>query len=215
MAYTDILDKLHPDLISQFIETGECDGIPKDIQLFLKQIQWASELYEYERNITRCAKQLHNRILLLQHISIDIRTCKARIYSAIDYFNIDCNISQKVWESNYADRYENLAKICITRGDYKTSKMCTDAALECRRRSSEIAAADQNWAPVFLINNTFTPEDLHFKSKSLKEIAHKHTEGFYTTLIDSLPIEPEDKQRLKLDAGIEDVESEEMEENEE
>ena len=58
MTRLDTLDKIHPDLISAFLTTGKCDGIPADVQLFLKQLQWAAEIYEYERNITRAAKQL-------------------------------------------------------------------------------------------------------------------------------------------------------------
>jgi hypothetical protein len=212
MTYTDQLDKYHPDLISQYLTTGVCDGIPQDIKAFLKQLQWAAEIYEYERNITRCARQLQIRILAQQNSNVDIRTCKARIYAAINYFSIDCNISQKVWESNFADRYENLAKLSMLK-DYRTAKLCLDAALECRRRSSEIAEADKNWAPVFLISTDITPEDLGFKKKNLKEIARKHNEGFYLKLIAYLPIDPEDKHRLKLDANIQDVEPEEQSED--
>ena len=62
MTQLDTLDKIHPDLISSFLTTGKCDGIPADVQLFLKQLQWAAEIYEYERNITRAAKQLRQRI---------------------------------------------------------------------------------------------------------------------------------------------------------
>lgn len=88
MTQLDALDKIHPDLISAFLTTGKCDGIPAEVQVFLKQLQWAAEIYEYERNITRAAKQLRQRINAQQHINVDERTCKARIYAAINYFNI-------------------------------------------------------------------------------------------------------------------------------
>lgn len=211
MTTTDRLSTFHPDIISSFLETGNSSGIPKEIQLFLKQIQWAAEIYEYERNITRCAKKLKIRILAEQKEYVDVRLCKARIYSAIEYFDIDCNIAQKVWESNYADRYENLTTMCISKGDYKTAKLCQDAALECRRRSSTIAETEKNWAPVFLISNTLTTEDLGFGKKSLKTIARKHEDAFYSQLIDSLTsIDKEEKARLKQDADIIELEIEEI-----
>lgn len=211
MTTTDKLSTFHPDLISSFLETGNSSGIPKEIQLFLKQIQWAAEIYEYERNITRCAKKLKTRILAEQGEYVDVRLCKARIYSAIEYFDIDCNIAQKVWESNYADRYENLTTMCISKGDYKTAKLCQDAALECRRRSSAIAETEKNWAPVFLISNTLTTEDLGFGKKSLKTIARKHEDAFYSQLIDSLTsIDKEEKARLKQDADIIELEIEQI-----
>lgn len=212
MTQIDILDKIHPDMISAFLISGKCDGIPADVQLFLKQIQWAAEVYEYERNITRAAKQLRQRINAQQHINIDERTCKARIYSAINYFNIDNNVSIKVWESNYADKYEDLAKICAVRGDYKTQGACYNAALECRRRASEIAEADRNLGVVFLISPKVTPEELGYTTKSLKDIAVKHNEGFYLNLIDKLPIEKQEKKRLLRDADIQEAEFEELNE---
>lgn len=212
MTQIDILDKIHPDMISAFLISGKCDGIPADVQLFLKQIQWAAEVYEYERNITRAAKQLRQRINAQQHRNIDERTCKARIYSAINYFNIDNNVSIKVWESNYADKYEDLAKICAVRGDYKTQGSCYNAALECRRRASEIAEADRNLGVVFLISPKVTPEELGYTTKSLKDIAVKHNEGFYLNLIDKLPIEKQEKKRLLRDADIQEAEFEELNE---
>ena len=212
MSYLDSLDKIHPDLISAFLTTRKCDGIPEDVQKFLKQLQWAAEIYEYERNITRAAKQLRVRINAQQHINLEERTCKARIYAAINYFSIDNNVSIKVWESNFADKYEDLAKMAAIRRDYKTQKDCYAAALECRRRASEIANADRDLGIVFLITPDITPEEMGFSNKSLKAIAKKHNEGFYIKLIDSLPVEMGEKKRLLRDADIQDIECEEMEE---
>ena len=212
MNKLDTLDKIHPDLISAFLTTGKCDGIAPDVQIFLKQFQWAAEIYEYERNITRAAKQLRQRINAQQQINIDERTCKARIYAAINYFSIDNNVSIKVWESNYADKYEDLAKLCAAAEDYKTMGKCYSAALECRRRASEIAEADRDLGIVFLISPELSSEDLGYSKASLKEIAAKHNKGFYLNLIDSLPIEKVEKKRLLRDADIQEAEYEELNE---
>lgn len=200
------LDSIHPDLISTFLTTGECESIAPDVRVFLQQLQWAAEIFEFERNITRAAKKLRVRINALQHLKIEERTCMARIYQAINYFQVDCNVPVKVWESNFANKYEDLAKLCAQQRDYKSMKACYDAALECRRRSSEIAEADRDLGVVILISPELTPEQLGFTKKSLKEIAAKHNEGFYVTLIDSLPIETKEKKRLMRDADIEDAE---------
>lgn len=206
MNYLDTIEKLHPDIIHHYLTTGESKGIPAEIQLFLKQIQWAAEIYEYERNITRAARQLHARILAIQKIDLDTRTCKARIYSAISYFAMDNNVATKIWENDFADRYENMAKYALAADDLKTAKACTDAARECRLRAAEAADKENTWAPIFLISPDITAEDLGFKKQSLKAIAKKNTEGFYLNLIDSLPIEKEEKKRLLRDAQIEDAE---------
>jgi hypothetical protein len=206
MNYLDNIDKLHPDIISAFMTTGKSEGIPEEIQLFLKQLQWAAEIYEYERNITRAAKQLQTRISTLQQIMIDVRTCKSRIYAAINYFNIDNNVSIKIWESNYADKYEDLAKLCAVRGEYKTMMNCYDKAAECRRRSAQIAEAGRDLGVVFLITPEITPELLGYSRKNIKEIAGKNNDGFYINLINSLPAELSEKKRLLRDADIEEAE---------
>jgi hypothetical protein len=205
MNYLKEIDDLNPELIESFLSTGKAEGIPKEIQYFLKQIQWAAEVYEYERNITRASKNLHVRILAEQHQNVNIRTCKSRIYAAINYFNIDNNVSIKIWESNFADKYEDLAKMCASQGDYKTQLLCYKEAQESRRRASEAAETDKDWAPVFLISDNIPMEKLGFKKKSLKEIAHKSNEGFYIHLIDSLPIDKGEKTRLLRDSDIEEA----------
>lgn len=200
------LESVHPDLITTFLTTGEGEGIPKDVQIFLKQLQWASEIYEFERNITRGAKKLRLRIAAEQHLTVDVRTCMSRINQAIGYFNVDCNVGIKVWENDFANKYEDLAKLCSAKRDYKMQKACMDQALECRRRASEMAEADRDLGVVFIISPEVTPEELGFQKKNLKEIAAKHNKGFYVSLIDGLPIESVEKKRLLRDADIEEAE---------
>lgn len=206
MNYLENIEKLHPDIVHHFLQTGESKGIPEEVQAFLKQMQWAAEVYEYERNISRAARQLHSRIIVQQSIDVDIRTCKARIYSAISYFNMDNNVATKVWETDFANKYEDLAKLAIASDEIKTAKSCMDAAHECRIRASEAADKENNWAPVFLISNDITLEQIGLKKRSLKEIARKNNDGYYINLIDNLPVEQEEKQRLLRDANIEDAE---------
>ena len=200
------LESVHPDLITTFLTTGEGEGIPKDVQIFLKQLQWASEIYEFERNITRGAKKLRVRIAAEQHLTLGVRTCMSRINQAIGYFNVDCNVGIKVWENDFANKYEDLAKVCSAKRDYKMQKACMDQALECRRRASEMAEADRDLGVVFIISPEVTPEELGFQKKNLKEIAAKHNKGFYVSLIAGLPIESVEKKRLLRDADIEEAE---------
>ena len=207
MTKIESLESIHPDLISSFLTTGNGDGIPKDIQLFLKQLQYAAEIYETERNIKRAARMLRLRVSAEQHVQISDRACMARIYEAINYFCVDNNVSIKVWESDFANKYEDLAKLCLANDDYKGAKSCYDAAIECRRRASEIAEADRDLGVTFLISPDITPELLGLESQNLKKIAAKANDGFYIKLIDGLPIEGSEKKRLLRDADIEDAQT--------
>lgn len=206
MNYLETLDKLHPDIVHHFLQTGESKGIPEEVQLFLKQIQYAAEIYEYERNISRAAKKLRIRILTEQKIDVPVRTCKSRIYSALNYFNIDNNVAVKVWENDFADKYQDLAKLAISNDDLRTAKACYDAARDSRIAASEAAARESDWAPVFIISPEITAEQMGFAKESLKVIAKKNNEGYYINLIDSLPVDKKEKKRLLADADIEDAE---------
>lgn len=206
MNYLNTLDKLHPDIVHHFLQTGESKGISDELQLFIMQLQYAAEIYEYERNISRAAKKLRIRILTDQKIDLPVRTCKSRIYSALNYFNIDNNVSVKVWENNFADKYEDLAKLAISNDDVKTAKACYDSAHNCRIAASEAAARESDWAPVFIVSPEITAEQMGFAKESLKEIAKKNNEGYYISLIDSLPVDKKEKKRLLADADIDDAE---------
>ena len=76
------LDSIHPDLISTFLTNGDCEGIPQDIKTFLQQLQWAAEIFEFERNITRAAKKLRLRINAEQRLRIEERTCICLLYTS-------------------------------------------------------------------------------------------------------------------------------------
>lgn len=206
MTTIEIIEKLHPDIIHHFLTTGECRGISEDVQQFLMQMQWAAEVYQEERNISKAAKTLQERIKATQNILLDVRTCQARIYSAISYFAIDCNVATKVWEADFANKYEDLAKEASGYEDFRTAKACYDAARECRLRASEAADKENTSAVVFLISNEITAEMMGYAKQSLKAIAKKNNDGFYINLIDNLPIEKEEKLRLLRDSNIEDAE---------
>lgn len=196
------ISQLHPDLIAQFLATGRCSAIPIAEQLFLQQLQWSMEIYETDHNISSCARKLRERIAAEQHVQIELRTCQARVYQAINYFCVDNNVSIKVWENVYADRYEDLAEKAIAAEDFRTAARCQESALECRRRASEIVENASHIGITMLFTPEVTPELLGFESKSLKQIAAKHNQGFYSSLIDQLPVDTDEKNRLRKDAGL-------------
>lgn len=196
------ISQLHPDLIAQFLATGSCSAIPVPEQLFLQQLQWSMEIYETDHNISSCARKLRDRIAAEQHVQIELRTCQARVYQAINYFCVDNNVAIKVWENVYADRYEDLAAKATEAEDYRTAAHCHESALECRRRASEINENASGLGITMLFTPEVTPELLGFQSKSLKQIAAKHNQGYYSNLIDQLPVDSDEKKRLKKDAGI-------------
>ncbi len=210
--YLAELSKIHPDLIAAYLSGGTGEGIPPEIRLFLQQMTWAAEIYETERNITRAARKLRIRIMAMQKVQVSERMCMERIYSALNYFGSDSSVSIKVWETDFANKFEDLAKMAAATGDYRTQRECYKSALECRRRAAEMADTERTGQDIlFLFTPETKPEDLGFRTQSLKNIAHKASEGYYAKLIDSLPVDRTEKKRLLEDADIDEAQYENIE----
>ena len=136
MNYLTELSKIHPDLIAAYLSGGKGEGIPEELKLFLRQMTWAAEIYETERNISRAARKLRLRIMAVQQVQISERACMERVYSALNYFGSDSSVSVRVWETDFANKFEDLAKMAAATGDYRTQRKCYKSALECRRRAA-------------------------------------------------------------------------------
>lgn len=205
MTQIEKIQELHPDLIASFLATGDGGAIPEELRLFLQQLQWAIEIFETERSITRCATALRQRVAAEQKVRIEQRTAVSRIYEALNFFHVDQSVNIKVWESVYADQFEKIAKLAAVKGDLKTQSKATERALECRRRAAEIADSDRSLGITQLISADITPGLLGFEAQDLKMIARKNREGAYV-IIQSLPIESAEKKRLLTEAKIEEME---------
>lgn len=198
------IEQLHPDLIAGFLATGNGEGIPVELCLFLQQLQWAMEIFEHERSVRRCARKLRQRVAAEQHVSMEDRTAMARVHEAINFFHVDQNVPIKVWESLYADQFEKIAMAAAVRKDLKTQSKATERALECRRRAAEIADTDRSLGITMLFTSELTPELLGLETQNLKKIAQKDNQGRYLGIINQLPVEIEEKKRLLKDANIEE-----------
>ncbi|MGV8094504.1 MAG: hypothetical protein AB2L24_21835 [Mangrovibacterium sp.] len=205
MNYLERIEALHPDIVESFLETGVSKAIPEDLQILIKQLSWAVEIWETERNITRAAKQLKIRIRMNQGITLGLMACKQRINDSMLYFNINNTVSNKYWYLDAANKFEDLIKLAVLNDKYSEAGRFLEKATEYRVKANiEISLADLPGIN-FLISDKMTLDEMGFEKKSLKEIARKHNEGFYIKLITGLPIDKSDKQKLLYDAGIEDA----------
>ena len=210
-ANLDILDSLHPDIVFSFLETGQSAAISKELQLFILQIQWASQIWETERNTARAARKLKERILINQNVRVSIITCRRRIYEAMEYFDVDHNVAQEIWDRNAADKFEDLMKLAIAQDKLTDAGRFLEKANELRRRANSALNAEDLQMPDFLISTKMDAETLGFPNKNMQEISKKATDGYYIKLINGLPIDKKEKERLLADADIEDIEFDEIE----
>jgi len=204
------LESIHPDVVFDFLETGSSVAIAKDMQLFIKQVQWAGEVWERERNTTRAARKLKERIFAVQGIRLNIVTCKARVFQAMEYFDVDHNIPQEIWDRDAANKFEDLMKLAIAQDKLDAAGRFLEKANELRRRANSALNINDLQMPQFLITTKISPEDLGYTNKNMLEISKKASEGFYIKMINDFPISKQEKKSLLSDAEIEDVEFEDI-----
>lgn len=209
MKYLETIEKLHPDIIRDFLQTRQSSGISVELQHFILELQWAAEIWERERNISRAARLLQQRAFANQHEMMSLQTAKSRIYAAITYFDIDSNVPQQVWDRDTANKLEDVARLAIKLDRPDVAKSCMLEANDLRRRANDTEQA--NGRPIiFLMSPDVDIEGLGFKRKNLKEIARKAADGFYIKLITNLNVDKDEKKRLMRDAEVQDVEYEEL-----
>lgn len=199
------LEKIDPLVIQEYRRTGISLAIPEDLQQYIKEISDAFEVSKYEGSVTRAAKKICER-----NPSLTLPTAKRRYYDAITYFHVNNNVANEVWNHFYADKFEDLAKLCIAKGKEEAAGRFFAKAHELRTVDPDTINPEDLKPPVFIITDKLSPEDLGYENKNLQEIASKATQGKYAEMISSLPIEKEEKEKLYKDAGIEDVDFEEM-----
>lgn len=210
MNYLEKIGSVHPDVIDEFIRTGKSQVLPSDLQYIINQMVFSLQIYRTERNIARAARQLQVRTKAEQGVDININTAKSRIYAALNYFDVDCNVDQSVWLRDYANKFEDLSKVALAQGKTESAGKFMEKALDCRLRAT---ASDKqaSLGVVYILSDDISPEYLGFSSRSKKEIARKANDGVYLKIIDSLDIPSDEKRRLKSDADVEDVDFEDIE----
>ena len=208
MSAIQKIESYHPDVINEFVKTGSSFTIPAEVQQVIMQMSWAMEVYDKQRNITRAAKKLAERVLASQGVDMSIPTAKSRIYSALSYFDVDQIVLRTVWLKDAANKFEDLAKIAVKSGNLAVAERCLARSIENR-----LQAVDQDnnksLAVTYLISSELSAEDLGFTSKNKKEIARKASEGGYINIINQLPVDDAQKKQLLADCEIIDVEEDE------
>lgn len=203
MTYLQQIETLPAEIIQDFRKTGKSLAIPKEIQQFIKEVDSVIQIKETEKfdNISRIAREL-----MKIYPGINYRVARERVYDAYNLFHVNDSVSNDAWDNIYADKMEDLAKICIAKGKEQTALKAFEKAYEYRTRAESRIRPEDLKAPVFIISMDIKPEDLGFEKSNLKEIARKANEGKYLKMINSLDTDETEKKRLKIDAQITDAE---------
>ena len=198
-SYLAKIEILPVEVIAEFRRTRRSLAIPEKLQQYILDLDSVLEIRDTEKhdNLSRIARQL-----LKRSPHLDFWTAMERVYDALSFFHVNDNVSNDVWDKIYADKMEDLARLCIAKGNEAIAYKSYLKAHELRTRADSRIKAEDLKQPVYLITPDIKPEDLGYEKASLMEISRKYSDGEYLKLIDKLPISDDEKKRIYKDAGI-------------
>jgi hypothetical protein len=202
MTSLEKLEKLDPELLIHYRQTGESSALSPELKIFVDQLSAAFEIHSQLNSVTRAAKELMIR-------RPDIKTihhAKRRIYEAIQFFHVDNNVSNDVWDDFYADYYDRLVLLCIADNRFEAAGRYIKEAHSLRTRKETRINPEDLQGPTLIVGYKIKAEDLGFVKTSLLDIATKAKNGKYIDMIDNLPISDKEKKQILHDADIEDAE---------
>lgn len=202
MSVASVFEKLHPEIIQSFIQTGKSEAIPQDVQRFITILDKIPDMHRKFPNISRCAKEL---MKLYPQYNLSFQTAREFIYTAINYFHLNSSVKNEAWNQYYADRAEDLHHICVKMGDMKTAKEYLNLAHEWRQSKKENSIDVSKLVPVKqVLSSKLTPKMLNLNEYNLKTLWSESFKIFKEAAqeIDSYEINSEDKIKLKEEARL-------------
>ena len=118
-------------------------------------------------------------------------------YECLNFFNLDNQVKVEAWANIYADRLDNMARICYELNDFETARRLTMDAAEMRG----VGKQQENKIPDELLDR----RPIFYTSK-IEDIGVQREDRYkLAEYIDNLEVPEKVKNRLKRDAQIEDV----------
>lgn len=198
MSGLEKLEKLDPEIIINYRQTGESLAMSSDLKLLIDQLSDAFEVHKKLNSVTRAAEQLMIRRPEIK----TIHHAKKRIYEALQFFHVDNNVSNEVWDDFYADYYDKLVLLCIADNRFEAAGRYLKEAHALRTKRENRINPEDLQGPTLIVDHRIKAEDLGFETKNLREIAHKARNGAYVEMINRLPISNKQKKELFDDAEI-------------
>jgi hypothetical protein len=203
IGYLAQLQLLPMPIINNFRKTGKSSAMKAELQQYVRELDAVMQIKEteYFDNISRIARKLQ-----LRYPHLAFTTAKMRVYDAFNFFHINDTVTSDTWDAIYADKMEDLAALCLAKGNEKTAKEALALAHEYRTKAKSRIKPEDMTGNTYVISIDIKPEDLGFETDNLKEIARKKRDGYYLEMINSLNTSGSEKKRLMQDAGITDAE---------
>ncbi|HET6558073.1 MAG TPA: hypothetical protein VFG54_12210 [Prolixibacteraceae bacterium] len=166
---SETLERLHPDVIQNFLDTGKASGIAPEVVRYIEKIDKIPDLYRQCQNPTRTSREL---MRLYPDLFSSFKSAQALVYAAINHFHLNCSIKNQAWDNLYADRFDELAKIEVKRGNIEAAKRIYTEAHRLRTLRNEDSLDVEKLRPIVqVISPEVTPQMIDIDGNySLKEM---------------------------------------------
>jgi hypothetical protein len=140
MTVSERLNKLHPDIIKNYLDTGKSEGIPQEVKKYIDLLDRVPDLYRRYSSPTKTARELQK---LYPDDFRNYQTARSLVYAAINHFHLNNTVKNEAWDNLYADQLDELSRICVKKRDFGEAKRCLIEAHRIRTsRSDDIIDPD-------------------------------------------------------------------------
>lgn len=206
MTRLEELQLIDHKILEDFLRTGKSSSIAEDLKQYIVRINAVPAIVHHNgTSITKCITAIRR-----QFPEMSYAQARGIYEDAMNFFFMDNSVTSDAWDNYYADQFDNLARLAIAMDKPDAAIRAFAKAHELRTRSTDrIKPTDWN-PPTFIISNTIKPEQLGFKKQNLYDIARREESGYYKKMIEGLPISDKEKERLIMEAEVENTTYEEV-----
>lgn len=194
---SDKLHRLHPDIIQNYLLSGNPSGIPKDVIAYIEKIDKIPELYRRNGSPSKTARRL---MADYPDVFTSFQTARGLVYAAINHFHLNNSVKNEAWDNLYADRFDELAQIEVKRGNIEAAKRIYTEAHRLRTLRNDDQINPDLLRPIIqVISPEATPQILDLDEEyNLKEL-WVDVKGFVNHRIQG--IDDEQRQAILREAG--------------
>jgi hypothetical protein len=188
--------------LQALIERGETRNLPEKVVIYFEQIDYIRALFnKYE------SKSFIINAVVLKWPMISKHTATQLFFETLNFFNLDNTVKVEAWANIYADRLDNMARICHEMNDFETERRCIMDAAQLRGVGKE----KPNQVPDELLDRRPVFYTIRLRELGVPEVNRNEL----AALIDRLDISEAERMKVRRDAMIEDVPFQFVEDGEE
>lgn len=178
--------------LQALVERGDTKNLPEKVVKYYEQVDFIRCLYnKYE------SKSYIINAVTLQWPKLSKYQATQLYFDTLNFFNLDNTVKVEAWANIYADRLDNMARICHEMDDFETERRCIMDAATLRG----VGKDKPNQIPDELLDRRPVFFTVRARELGIPEVNRNDLASF----IDKLDISERERLKVRREAMIEDV----------